>query len=148
MFVPDVEGFSRAFKSKDGMLGRWMDNLAGDVRAAVAFEAPGPGKPPHNRTGFNYGKGRLMGTVGYSVSGTGVDEVEGHVYVKPPYARFVIHGTKPHVIKPRKTGGMLKFYWFKKARWMVLPQVKHPGQAANDFMIRGLRRGLAANGIL
>lgn len=146
VFVVDVRGWEKAFKSPDGMLGKWMSEITGDVRAAVAFEAPGPGKPPHNRTRFNYGKGHLMGTVGSRVIRD--VELEGHVFVKPDYARYVIHGTRPHVIKPRKPGGHLRFYWFKKAKWMVLPKVNHPGTAANDFMIRGLRRGLLANGII
>lgn len=146
VFVPDVAGFAHAFKAKGGMVGQWMDKVTGDVRATIRFEAPGPGKPPHNRTRINYGKGRLMGSVDYSIHGG--DEVEGHVYVKPAYARYVIHGTRPHLIKPRKPGGYLRFFWFRKATWMVVRHVKHPGTAANDFMMRGLRRGMLANGLL
>ena len=147
VFVVDVRGWQKAFKSEKGTVGTWMHDLTGDCRATISFEAPGPGKFPRNRTGFNYGKGRLMNTVDDEVYAGGIDEVEGHVIVKPPYARFVIHGTKPHVIKARKPGGYLRFYWFRKAKWMVLPKVNHPGTAANDFMIRGLKRGLRANGL-
>ena len=144
MFVPDVAGWRHAFKYKGGLVGQWMGDLAGDVRATTRFEAPGPGKFPRNRTGINYGKGHLMNSIEFSVHGAGIDEVEGHVYVKPDYARYVIHGTKPHLIKPRKPGGYLRFYWFKHNKWMVVRHVNHPGTAANDFMARGLKRGLRA----
>jgi hypothetical protein len=148
VFVVDVRGWAKAFKSEKGMVGAWIADLTGDVVATTKFEAPGPGKFPRNRTGINYGKGKLMGTVDSKIHAGGIDEVEGHVIVKPEYARFVIHGTKPHVIKPKKPGGYLRFYWFKKAKWMVVRSVNHPGTAANDFMIRALRRGFRANGLI
>jgi len=147
VFVVDVRGWQHAFKAEKGLVGSWMKELTGDVRAVTAFEAPGPGKFPRNRTGINYGKGELMNQIVDKVYAGGIDEVEGHVIAKPPHARFVIHGTAPHVIKPRKPGGYLRFYWFKKARWAVLPKVNHPGTAANAFMLRGLKKGLAANGL-
>jgi hypothetical protein len=148
VFVVDVAGWAHCFKAKDGMLGDWMGAVTRDVRDATKFEAPGPGKFPRNRTGINYGKGRLMNSVGSSVYAGGTDEIEGHVFVKPDYARYVIHGTKPHLIKPKKPGGYLRFYWFKHAKWMVVRHVNHPGTAANDFMIRGLRKGLGVHGII
>jgi hypothetical protein len=148
VFVVDVNGWAKAFKREDGLLGAWMKDLVGDVVATTKFEAPGPGKFPRNRTGINYGKGQLMGTIDSNVYGAGIDEIEGHVIAKPPHARYVIHGTKPHVIKAKKPGGMLRFYWFKKAKWMVLPQVNHPGTAANDFMVRALKRGFRASGLI
>lgn len=148
VFVVDVSGWQHAFKRKGGLVGQWMGDLVGDVAATTKFEAPGPGKRPRNRTGMNYGTGRLMGSVGASVQGDGIDEIEGHVYVKPEYARYVIHGTKPHVIKPKKPGGYLRFYWFKHHKWMVVRHVNHPGTAANDFMARALKSGLRANGLL
>ena len=148
VFVVNVRGWAKAFKSEKGMVGDWISNLTGDVAAATKFEAPGPGKFPRNRTGINYGKGHLMGTVDSKLHAAGIDEVEGHVIVKPPYARYVIHGTKPHVIRAKKPGGMLRFYWFRKAKWMVLPKVNHPGTAANDFMIRALKRGFRASGLI
>jgi len=148
VFVVDTTGWAKAFKRKDGMVGNWMADLAGDVKTVTKLEAPGPGKFPRNRTGINYGTGHMASTIDSAVYGAGFDEVEAHVFVKPPYARYVIHGTDPHVIKPKKPGGMLRFYWVRKAKWMVLPRVNHPGTAANHFMDRGLKRGLRGNGII
>ena len=136
-----------AFKSPTGLLGSWMNEVTGDVAAATKFEAPGPGKTPRNRTGINYGKGVLMNTIGHRLSADGIGEIEGHVYAVPEHAKYVIHGTSPHVIRPKKPGGRLSFYWFRMGKRMSLPKVNHPGTASNDFMIRGLKRGMAANGI-
>lgn len=146
VFVPDIAGWAKAFKGPTGIVADWIGEVTGDVEAATRFEAPGPGKVPRNRTGINYGTGQLMGSIGSRVEADGVGEVEGHVYAKPEHTKYVIHGTAPHVIRARP-GGMLRFYWFRKAKWMVLPKVNHPGTAANDFMTRGLKKGLAANGI-
>lgn len=148
VFAVDVKGWAKAFKSEKGTLGAWMTDLARDVRGTTRFEAPGPGKFPRNRTGINYGKGTLMNQIEAKVYAGGIDEIEAHVYVKPKYARFVLHGTRPHVILPRKPGGVLKFYWFRKGKHMVVRKVNHPGTAANDFMGRGLKRGFRAAGLI
>ena len=146
-FVPDVAGWEHAFKMKDGLLGSWLTEVTGDVAAVCRFEAPGPGKTPRNRTGINYGKGVLMNRITDRVESGVVGELEGHVVAVPEHAKFVIHGTAPHVIKPRKPGGRLRFFWFKKGRWAVFRHVNHPGTAANDFLVRGLKKGMAANGL-
>ena len=148
VFVVNVKGWQKAFKSEKGTLGAWMTDLSKDVRGTVRFEAPGPGKFPRNRTGINYGKGKLMNQIDSKVYAGGIDEIEAHVYVKPPYARYVLHGTRPHVIKPRKPGGVLKFFWWKKGKQMVVKKVNHPGTEANDFMGRGLKRGMTQAGII
>jgi len=148
MFVVDVAGWQKAFKSARGPVGAYIKDRTGDVRVAVALEAPGPGKFPRNRTGINYGTGKLMNTISTSFYANGIDDVEGHVIAKPAYAKFLIHGTLPHPIFPKTPGGMLRFYWVKHAKWMVLPHVNHPGTAANDFMTRGLKRGLRAAGVI
>jgi hypothetical protein len=147
VFVVDVAGWERAFKSPSGMLGQWVDEVSGDIEAACKFEAPGPGKPPRNRTGINYGKGVLMNRISHRVVGGGPDEIEGHIYVIPEHAKYVIHGTRPHVIRPKSPTGHLRFFWFRVGKFMVLPKVNHPGTAANDFMSRGLKKGCLANGI-
>jgi hypothetical protein len=147
-FVVDVKGWQKAFKSEKGIVGAWMHDLTSHVSAITAVETPGPGRLPRNRTGINYGKGNLAKSVDFKVYGLGIDEVEGHIFVKPAYARYVIHGTAPHIIKPKKPGGMLRFYWVRKGKYMVLPHVNHPGTAANDFMNRGLTRGFRARGLL
>lgn len=38
-------------------------------------------------------------------------------------------GARPHVIRPRRPGGRLVFYWPKVGRTVSLPFVNHPGNA-------------------
>jgi hypothetical protein len=147
VFVPDVAGWQHAFGSKEGMLGEWIAEVTGDVKAACRFEAPGPGKTPRNRTGISYGKGVLMNSIVDRVESGVVGELEGHVIAPPEHAKFVIFGTAPHVIRPRKPGGMLRFFWWKMGKQVAFRHVNHPGTAANDFLLRGLKKGMAGNGI-
>jgi hypothetical protein len=141
VFVPDPAGWAHAFKSETGLLGRYMSDLTTDVAVAVKSQAPGPGKPPMNRTGIYYGKGTTESTIGAKVVADGVSEIEGRVWAMPHYVKFVIHGTAPHLILPKKPGGRLKFFWARKGKFMSLPHVNHPGTMANDFLTRGLRIG-------
>lgn len=54
-----------------------------------------------------------------------------------PAAWFVIKGTKKHLIRPRKKGGVLVFTTHGKKVFTRL--VKHPGTKPNNFMARALR---------
>jgi hypothetical protein len=141
VFVPDPAGWAHAFHSERGLLGSWMYDLTDEVADAIQFTAPGPGKPPVNRTGIYYGTGRTEASIGMSLHADGVSEIEGHVYAKPSYVKYVIHGTMPHMIFPKQPGGRLKFFWRRKGVSVSLPYVSHPGTIPNDFMSRGLRIG-------
>lgn len=64
------------------------------------------------------------------------------------YAQFVIKGTKPHIIRPRKKK-VLAFFWagapqaiVQKFGWrgVTFMKVKHPGTKANPFQMRGLKK--------
>jgi hypothetical protein len=52
------------------------------------------------------------------------------------------HGTRPHLIRPKKAGGFLVFYWPKVGRTVFLRTVHHPGTRAYRFMERGLKVGM------
>lgn len=54
-----------------------------------------------------------------------------------PAAIFVIKGTRKHLIRPRKKGGVLVFTTHGKKVFTRL--VKHPGTKPNPFMARALR---------
>ena len=141
VFVPDPAGWSHCFHSEGGLVGQFISDVTSDVAMAVRAESPGPGKPPRNRTGIYYGTGATEATIGQHVLADGVSEVEGRVFATTSYVKYVIHGTAPHLIVPKKPGGKLKFFWVKKGKHVALPHVKHPGTLANDFMSRGLRIG-------
>lgn len=49
-----------------------------------------------------------------------------------PYADYVEFGTKPHVIKPKKPGGVLRFQ--VNGQWVYAKVVNHPGTKAQPFV--------------
>lgn len=54
-----------------------------------------------------------------------------------PAAIFVVKGTKPHIIRPKKKGGRLVFN--SKGVKVFARIVHHPGNKPNNFMTRALR---------
>lgn len=54
------------------------------------------------------------------------------------YGRFVREGTEPHIIRPRRQGGVLAFQY--KGEMVFARSVKHPGTRANPYHIRTLDR--------
>lgn len=138
--------YEKAFKSRSGMVGDYIAEVAKDVETAARFEAPGPGKIPRNRTHINYGTGRLAGSIRSDVDAL-AGEVQAVVYTREPHAKYVIGGTAPHVIRPRTPGGVLRFFWWRKMAWVAFRHVNHPGTEANNFLERALKKGLAVHGI-
>jgi hypothetical protein len=140
-FVPDVAGWAHAFKSRGGLVGQYIAGVTDDVAAAIQVAAPGPGKIPFNRTGRWFGTGKTQMSIKDRVDADGFGEVEGSVWTTSESVPFILHGTKPHIIKPKKPGGRLRFYWWRTGRVMHLKIVHHPGTIPNDFMTRGLKAG-------
>lgn len=69
---------------------------------------------------------------------TAAGSVQVVLYTTAPYARFIIGGTRPHVIEPRNA---------KALRWIAhsghggpvfAMRVQHPGTKANDFPARAI----------
>jgi hypothetical protein len=142
IFIVNPQGYHRAFKSLDGMLGRHIAKLTEKTRATAVLEAPHPGGPPHGRTGINYSTGELVSKIKSNMGhwhGPGGSEIEGTVRSGAPHTQFVIGGTRPHVIKPRTPGGMLAFHWARAGgKKVAFPHVRHPGSPANDFLNKAL----------
>ncbi|MEU2487026.1 hypothetical protein ABZ593_20760 [Streptomyces sp. NPDC012617] len=65
--------------------------------------------------------------------------LQGVIICDHPATRFVLDGTRPHIIRPRKRNGVLRF----EVRGQVVysAYVRHPGTRANDFLGRALRMG-------
>jgi hypothetical protein len=80
--------------------------------------------------GLHYTRGRYATGIGFDAGSNA------------PYALFVDQGTRPHVITPRKPGGLLVFYWPKVGHMVFLRSVKHPGNRAYQFLMKGLERAL------
>ena len=43
-------------------------------------------------------------------------------------------GARPHQIRPRNPGGLLKFYWARAGRVVYFKSVNHPGIGGTPFL--------------
>lgn len=141
VFVPNPPAWHFAFKSWQGMTGRFLYSKTLNVNAVSKSQAPGPGKPPHNRTHINYSTGALEKSI-HPQRGNWGTELEGRVIALSGHAGYVHNGTAPHVIVAKKPGGSLRFFWHKKAKMVITRAVKHPGTRANEFLLKGLKQGM------
>lgn len=55
-----------------------------------------------------------------------------------PYAPYLEFGTRPHVIRPKSPGGLLRFFWGKAGKWVALRKVNHPGNRTYNFLRRAV----------
>lgn len=53
---------------------------------------------------------------------------------------YVVQGTRPHPIFPKKPGGLLAFYWARKEKSVIVSSVQHPGTIANRFQERAYEK--------
>lgn len=65
--------------------------------------------------------------------------LEGVIVCDHPAVRYVLDGTRPHLIRPRRPKGVLRFE--VDGRVVFTRLVRHPGTRPNDFMARALRLG-------
>lgn len=63
----------------------------------------------------------------------------GFVVSDHPATVFVVYGTKPHKIFPRKPGGVLVFNSRGSSDKIFAKVVNHPGTKANNFLLKALR---------
>lgn len=64
--------------------------------------------------------------------------LQGVVICDHPATRFVLDGTRPHIIRPRRAKA-LRFE--VSGRVVFSKMVRHPGTRANNFLGRALRLG-------
>ena len=138
VFVVDPIGWTKEFRGWRGVVGEWLWDKTKNIERVATIEAPGPGKLAlHNRTGLNYGTGRLQSRIKAN-RGRWVYELEGRVIAVPEHALWVHEGTRPHAIVPRTPGGLLVFYWPKAGKTVFMKKVNHPGMMPNPFLARAL----------
>lgn len=65
--------------------------------------------------------------------------LQGVIVCDHPAVRYVLDGTRPHIIRPRKKNGVLRFE--VRGRVVYSAYVRHPGTRANDFLGRALHEG-------
>jgi hypothetical protein len=105
---------------------RWSDEIDPLVRDAIKREAP-VGQGPTS--------GKLRESVRYE------RHMSAHnaqlLYTSStPYARFVVDGTRPHIIRPRRARALR---WEGPGGPRFARLVHHPGTRANPFPTRALR---------
>jgi hypothetical protein len=64
--------------------------------------------------------------------------LQGVIVCTHPAVRYVLDGTRPHLIRPRRARA-LRFTM--GSRTVFAAVVRHPGTRANDFLGRALREG-------
>lgn len=67
-------------------------------------------------------------------------EFRGRIKSTHPASIFVVNGTRPHKIFPRRPGGVLRFE--VGGRVVYAQYVSHPGTRPNDFLRDALRAAL------
>lgn len=89
-----------------------------------------------DRSGLKSRSGLMRAAVSQRGAPGNVFEVNGNRltvgidYGAVPHARYQLEGSLPHVIRPRKPGGRLVFFWKKLGRMVFLRKVNHPGTRA------------------
>lgn len=126
IYVENPIGFRAAFQSWTGPVGTHLRTATEAVRVAAAVSAPkktGELAAGHETT-YDHHRGDL----------------ESHVVAIPKHAIFVIKGTNPHIIVPKKLGGRLVFFWPKVGHVVALRKVTHPGNLPNDYLGSSLKK--------
>ncbi|MGF0163053.1 hypothetical protein ACQRET_03285 [Streptomyces koyangensis] len=112
---------ARLLRLRNGPVERRLRERTRRVAAIAAREAPGS-----------------MGDyVDWRVE-TGPGGLRGVVVCNHHAVRYVLDGTRPHLIKPRRRN-VLRFQIGGRVVYSKL--VRHPGTKANDFMKRALEQG-------
>lgn len=107
---------------------RTVEKVVRETEALAKLAARGP-----------YSTGRLAASIHSSVSVHG-RTVVGEVRSSDRRADMIHDGTVPHVIRPRRPGGMLRFYWRKVGHTVTLPKVNHPGMEGKRFLAEPMER--------
>ncbi|MGW1501186.1 hypothetical protein ACWCQW_21845 [Streptomyces mirabilis] len=65
--------------------------------------------------------------------------LQGVITCDHPATLFVLEGTRPHIIRPRRAKGVLRFE--VDGQVVFAKVVRHPGTRPNNFLARALRMG-------
>jgi hypothetical protein len=122
----------KAFRSPQGMSGRWTFSQAEQVAAHARLLAPKPGQ------GKGYATGELAANIHVKGPTIGRRGPEAEIVSSTDHSVFVHEGTPPHIIKPR-FAEQLVFFWRKAGRIVFKDKVRHPGTKANKFLLNALR---------
>lgn len=127
--VADTSGFGDNLRRFIWMRGAvtFMDRAGPELRSAIKREAP---------VGEGPGAGRLRDSVRYSRS-TRAILVRGEFRAHTPYTRYVVDGTRPHIIRPVAARAL---HWRDAGGDHFARLVRHPGTRPNPFARRAADR--------
>jgi hypothetical protein len=123
-FALDRGRIERMLRLPGGIVHRNMERRVRRVEAEAINRAPGS----------------MGNTIRASIQRGPGGEFRGVVRVSHPAAIFVVNGTRPHMIFPRRPGGVLRFT--VGGRVVYARYVSHPGNRPNDFLRQALRAAL------
>lgn len=75
--------------------------------------------------------GEMQRKTGVEVTSVTPQRITAEARSDVPYAEYVTMGTRPHVIVPKRPGGVLRFQVMGET--VFAKRVNHPGTEANDF---------------
>lgn len=81
--------------------------------------------------------GSMGGDVDWEIR-TGPTGLSGVVWCDHPAVHFVLRGTRPHLIRPRRARAL---HFYVDGTEVFTRLVRHPGTRANPFLQRALRLG-------
>ena len=99
----------------------WADEIGPLVRSALKAKAPIAKE--------GTGAGRLRQSIRYERN-TRAGGVSASFYTTVPYAKYVIEGTSPHIIRARAARAL---HWKDAGGARFARQVNHPGTKPNPF---------------
>lgn len=88
--------------------------------------------------------GRLRASIQGRLGRTWTLRPQFTVFTNVEYAQMVHDGTRPHIIRPRRPGGVLRFQVGGQVVYARV--VHHPGTRARPFLDRALREVTAGRG--
>lgn len=137
-FVPDKIAMDREFRSWEGMVGRDLNRrlrtLEFRAQQTVGVSSPNPTRV--------YPGGALRTSIHIERETPTTEGLEGKVGSNRSYAKVHHEGSRPHVIVPRRRGGVLRFWWAKVGRIVYRKRVNHPGTRPNPYLTRWLKEAI------
>lgn len=92
----------------------------------------------------NLAKARVPRDTGRTANGIGSsmrrtpNNIRGLVVSRARHSMALHEGAKPHVIRPKRQGGWLRFYWARTGRVEFFRSVNHPGIGGTPFLTSSL----------
>lgn len=123
-YIPDIKGFQFEFRSTAGVVGRDF------VKRGIRLQ-----RLAQNQVGRK--TGNLRSTITSDV-GADVRGVVLTVGSSSKIARIHHDGTRPHIIRPKRVGGALRFS--SGGRIVYARRVMHPGTKPNHYLTDNLPR--------